>query len=525
MTHTGEILPREPTGIDGLDTVLGGGLFRAGIYMVSGSPGTGKTTLANHVAFDHVRRGGRVVYTTLLAETHARMIAYLRQFEFFDESLVGNQFVYLNGFSPLGREGLGGLLKLVRAMVRDHQATMLVIDGVVAVAQIAASEVDYKQFIAELQAWVSAVGCTVLFLRSAGNEPEFIPEQTMVDGIIKLSLENSDLFTVRKVCVTKFRGARQMPGLHAVTIDERGMTVYPRLEAAPLPPRLEAASERLSTGVPGLDDLLHGGLVTRSATLVFGSSGAGKTTLGLQYLNEGALRGERVLHFSFYEPPDQLLGKAQRFGLVLAEHYAKGAFFIERRRAAEALTDEILGDLIDIVTRERITRVFIDGIVGFRSGAHPARLAGIFAAFVDVLSSLGATTVLSDESPHLFLRDPRVPSDGMVSVFHNVVLMRLVEGEDRTLRSLTVVKTRDSDYDPRVWSMHVGPNGLYCDEPFSIAARRLSAPPVGPRPTLLASNESNPARSTKTPAAPARASKKPKAPARPRGKTGKRGVR
>lgn len=518
MTNTGEILPREPTGIDGLDAVLGGGLFRAGIYMISGSPGTGKTTLANQAAFAHVRRGGRVVYTTLLAETHARMIAYLRQFAFFDESRVGTDFVYLNGFSPLGREGLAGLLKLVRAMVRDHQATMLVIDGIVAAAQIASSEVDYKQFIAELQAWVSAVGCTVLFLRSAGSEPEFIPEQTMVDGIVKLSLENSDLHTVRKLWVTKFRGARQMPGLHAVTIDERGMIVYPRLEATPLPPRQPVDLKRLSTGVPGLDEILCGGLVARSTTLVFGSSGAGKTTLGLQYLNEGAVRGERVLHFSFYEPPDQLLSKAQRFGLSLADHHAKGAFFIERRRAAEVLTDEILGDLIDIITRERITRVFIDGIVGFRSGAHPARLAGIFAAFVDVLSSLGATTMLSDESPDLFVREPRVPSDGLGSVFHNVFLMRLVEGEDRTLRSLAIMKTRDSDYDPRVWSMGVGPAGLHCVEPFASTARSSVAAHAASHPSRRPSSKVG---KTKT----LRAKTKPKASARPRGKTGKRGVR
>ncbi|MDP9471168.1 MAG: DUF2075 domain-containing protein, partial [Chloroflexota bacterium] len=84
-------LARFPTRILGLDTVLGGGLVAGDTYLVTGAPGTGKTTLGNHLAFAHVAAGGRAIVATLLTETHDRMLAHLRGFRFADPALVGER--------------------------------------------------------------------------------------------------------------------------------------------------------------------------------------------------------------------------------------------------------------------------------------------------------------------------------------------------------------------------------------------------------------------------------------------------
>src|SRR5919205_2519256 len=141
----GSIPPRFRTGIPGLDEVLCGGLFQSGVYIVRGVPGVGKTTLGNHLAFEHVRAGGRAVYATLLSESHGRLLAFLQAFSFFDAAVVGQSLQYLNGYAAIEKEGLAGFLKLVRTIVRDARATLLVVDGMMTAATIAHSELEYKK--------------------------------------------------------------------------------------------------------------------------------------------------------------------------------------------------------------------------------------------------------------------------------------------------------------------------------------------------------------------------------------------
>jgi circadian clock protein KaiC len=146
---------RVSTGVDGLDAILGGGLHRAGIYIITGRPGAGKTILSNQVVYTHAAKGGRAVYTTLLAETHERMFAQLRTMSFFEHEKVGRDVVYLNGLSAMLDGGLTKLLALLRSMVREHKASLLVIDGLVTAATLS-TPLDFKRFISELQSSASS---------------------------------------------------------------------------------------------------------------------------------------------------------------------------------------------------------------------------------------------------------------------------------------------------------------------------------------------------------------------------------
>lgn len=132
--------------------------------------------------------------------------------------------------------------------------------------------------------------------------PVVSPEHTMVDGIIDLSSERFQMRNMRCLTVTKLRGGAFLEGQHSYLITSDGLAVYPRTEARLAPGGAAPSSERVTTGVRNLDGALGGGIVARSTTLLLGSSGAGKTVMGLQFLAEGARRGEKCLHFGFYEP-------------------------------------------------------------------------------------------------------------------------------------------------------------------------------------------------------------------------------
>ncbi|HET9450518.1 MAG TPA: ATPase domain-containing protein, partial [Aggregicoccus sp.] len=253
-------LERVTTGVPGLDTVLHGGLIRGGIYIVAGTPGAGKTILANQVCSHHVQQGGRAVYLTLLTETHGRMLANLRTLSFFDVARVGESLNYVSAHRELEQQGLSGLLQQLRGAVREHRATLLVVDGVVTAEHFAQSPFAFKRFIQDLQTWVSIQGCTVLLLKSAGiQEGEVRPEHTMVDGILRLHVQSLRQRRVRELLVTKQRGSGFLEGSHSYVITGDGVRVFPRLEAMLLDLPATTPAERrddVHTGVPGLDAVM-----------------------------------------------------------------------------------------------------------------------------------------------------------------------------------------------------------------------------------------------------------------------------
>ena len=464
---------RTSTGVAGLDAILNGGLLPDALYIISGRPGAGKTILANQIAFAHVRAGGRVVYATLLAETHARLIAQMRILSFYDEKTVGRELQYLNALEAVTDEGLPGLLELARRMVRDQRATLLVLDGMVTAERLAKSDAEYKRFISELQTWVGVVGCTVLFVTSSGMGPTISPEHTMVDGIIELSAELFQMRSLRRIAVTKFRGGAFLEGQHSYLITGDGLRVFPRIESLPYGDGGTQEATRLATGIPGLDDVLRGGLMSRSTTLLLGSSGAGKTVFGLQFLAEGARLGESSLHFGFYEPVHNVISKADRLGFEFTRLIDEDKLAVQWFRPAEVHIDGLVEQLLKLVRERGVKRLFIDGFVGFRS-THPSeRISTVFSAVSDELVALGVTTIISDETRELFVKEVEVPTPNVSAIFHNIVFVRHVEVGAELLRLVSVMKTRDSGADRQLWRYEIGDNGISLVEPYAKSAQQL----------------------------------------------------
>jgi circadian clock protein KaiC len=316
----------------------------------------------------------------------------------------------------------------------------------------------------------------VLFLTSSGGESagwragevssRISPEHTMVDGIIELRSERVRMRNLRYLAVTKLRGGAFLEGEHSYLVTGRGLEVYPRMEAqlptdGGPPPR-----NRLGTGVPGLDEPLGGGIVAQSTTLFLGSSGAGKTVMGLQFLAEGARNGEKSLLFGFYEPPKSVIGKADRLGLDFSGLVESGNLFIKWFRPAELIIDAVVDALLTIVREQKIARLFIDGFVGFRQTHPPERISAVFSAVTDALVSYGVTTVISDETRELFVREVEVPTANVSAIFHNIVFLRQVEVEAELVRLVSVMKTRDSAPDRRLWRYEIGDRGAELIAPF-----------------------------------------------------------
>jgi circadian clock protein KaiC len=288
----------------------------------------------------------------------------------------------------------------------------------------------------------------------------------MVDGVLHLTDDLSELRPLRHIRVLKLRGSAPVRGLHSVRITDRGLDVRPRLETR-LPQSAVnegtvASGPKLAFGIPELDDMLRGGVRTGSITMILGSSGSGKTLLGMQFLAEGVKRGEQVVYFGFYERPEAILAKCQRVGINgLKVGVDNGLARIVWHRPVEGVIDELGESLIDVVRSLRPQRLFLDGMEGFeRAADFPERMAHVYSAIAQELERLGTTTLYSTETRELFARSIEVPITGLSAATQNIFLLRHIEHRAAMLRVLAILKIRDDDYDARMREFRVTDTGI-----------------------------------------------------------------
>ena len=451
---------RLPSGIRGLDTVLDGGFLRGGLYIIQGTPGTGKTTLANQICFHHIATGARALYTTLLAEYHVRMMQHMGGMSFFDASKIPDQLSYLNGFGTLREAGYRGLRDLVRREIASHQATVLILDGFATAQRSSPDEQDFNEFVHELQGIAMATDCTMFLLSSAERVKE-TPEYTIVDGIVELSDQLVGWSSESTLQVVKLRGTNYLRGRHAFRITRDGLVVYPRIEA------LLARSTRpdqgavriVPSGVDQLDIMLGGGLPTASTTMVVGPSGAGKTTLGLQFLSRCS-ESEPGLLLGFYETPARLRSKAREIGPPLADLFDSGAVEVLWQPPTEGLLDAYGDRLLEAVRRRNVRRLLIDGLGAFQTATVKSlRMRQYLTALMNELRVLQVTTLYTLEVSDVIGPYVHTPVDDSI-LTDNLILMRYVERNARLRRFISILKVRNGDFDTSLHEYRTTAQGL-----------------------------------------------------------------
>jgi circadian clock protein KaiC len=428
------------------------------------------------------------VYVTLLAEAHSRMFGHLKRMAFFDESVIPDRVYYIGGYSVLEAQGLDALVTLIRGAIQKHKATLLVVDGLVSAQESSPTDRDFKKFLHELQTLADLTGCTVLLLTNVQRVSGFFPEHTMVDGVLHLTDELSELRPLRHIRVLKLRGSAPIRGLHSVRISDQGFEVRPRLETR-LPQGVVdevpvTTGPKLAFGIPELDEMLRGGVRSGSITMLLGSSGSGKTLLGMQFLSEGVRRGERVLYFGFYERPEAILAKCQRVGIGgLREGVERGTAQLVWHRPVEGVLDELGESLISTVRGLRPHRVVLDGMEGFdRAADFAERMSHVYSAIAQELEQLGVTALYTTETRELFATAIEVPINGLSAATQNIIMLRHIEHRATMLRVLAILKVRDDDYDARMREIQITNDGIRLLDTFAAESRVASGGGVSSEP-------------------------------------------
>jgi circadian clock protein KaiC len=466
-----EHLPRIEAAVPGLNEVLGGGFVEGASYILQGQPGAGKTILANQVAFSALQTGRKVLYVTLLAETHERLFQSLSTLDFFDRSRLGNGITYVSVFQTLRDEGLSAVVSLLRQETQRQQASLLIFDGLLNARDRADTLLDVKTFVAEVQSQAAFVGCTVLFLTSARLADQS-PEHTMVDGVIELHEEQMGMRSARRLQVRKSRGSQALGGFHQYEISQAGIHIYPRLEAHLPYPSIpdQPSAERVTSSIEGLDDLLMGGIPSGSVTLLFGPSGSGKTSFALDFLSASSADEPGML-FGFYETPDRLLFKADALGIDLRELVDASHFHMHWQPLTENLIDKLGHTLLQQVRQRGVKRLVIDALAGFeRASLYPHRFVEFFAALSNELRALGVTTIITWEKDEANAFG--APGSEVFSLIDNLITLKQVPQGAKLTRSIVVLKVRDGAFERALHELVIGTHGLKIALPMTYPAEQ-----------------------------------------------------
>jgi circadian clock protein KaiC len=472
------------TGVSKLDEVLGEGIPRGSSLLISGVAGTGKTLLLLEFIYRGAQAGEKGIVFSF-EETEERLRAAAKGMGWDLEREIDAGMVEIV-FVPQPNIMVERHLLMMHERIAALGAKRVAIDSVSVFLHKVKDPQIAREKVFQLASIVQNTNSVGFFATDipygSGQISRFGVEETVVDGVLLLTSTEEALERQRYLEVYKLRNTAHLKGRHNMVIGRGGVSVFPRYDAqipfgAP-PPALDA-SRRLSSGVPGLDGLLGGGLLARSITLVSGSPGCGKSTLGLQFILQGTKSGEHGLVVTMEEGPAQILSTAQALELPLKEASERGLveiFYLSREhvRAAQFLT--ILADKI----RERgVSRLVLDGTSHIVDGGlSPDAPRQLLFNLATRFKMLGVTCLFTLEAKTMYSTQSAT-DQGFSTVADNLIMLRYARVQGERIPTLTVVKTRGTSHDRNTYGFSLGKGGI------RISERVLSLEGVGATTQLI----------------------------------------
>jgi circadian clock protein KaiC len=455
-------LKRIETGHAEADVVLHGGFPASSTNIIMGQPGTGKTILAQQILFHNAGPDRPAVYLATLSEPLSKVLTYLQQFDFYDESRMLDSVLYQDIGEEILERGAEYMVEHVESLIREQRPGLLVIDSFKAVHDLSRSTGERRRLSARLGSLLSAYDITAFLVGEyVPDDVSLYPEFAVADGVVELARRGSDKRDERYLRVRKLRGSGYSEGLHAFEITPRGLRVYPRLVTPRSPPPYEPDGDRASTGVDGLDEIMEGGLLRSTTGLVLGAAGTGKTTLGLAFVLRGVESGEPSLFLNFQENPTQLAATIRRRGLDLDDYIGNG-LHLRYVSPVELRIDSLVGELFDTVETHGIRRVVIDALGDLQLAAISVeRFHDYLYSMTQLLAARRVTTLLTLEARHA----PSYYGEGvresrLSTLCDTLIALENDQRSDPPVRRLRVIKSRGSGHSLEPQPFVITPSGL-----------------------------------------------------------------
>lgn len=455
-----------PTGVRGLDEILGGGIPEFSFNIIGGSPGCGKTTLVHQIAFANATTKNPALYFTVLGEPVLKMLRYQQQYSFFDESRLNSEIRFINLSDMVLDKKLDAVLEEIIKQVATVNPSIVVVDSFrtfVRTANREVDQVDMQSLVYRLAQFLTGWQTTTFLVGEyAEEEIRNNPLFTTVDGIIWLSQVTDRNSVVRKLRVVKMRGQATVPGLHTIRINNDGVQAYSRTLGLGGSSASLVQRKRLSIGIPELDKMLNGGIFEGDSLLVAGPSGTGKSALATQFIAEGLRHGEAGIIAIFEERPEGYAERAATFGLNLNDELRKGKLETLYLRPLDLSVDETMQEVLDAIERVGAKRLVIDSLVGLEMALAPSFRTEFRESLYRMIGALtgAGITILSTVEVDDTFTSLQFSHYAISFLTDDIIRMRYVEIDGQLRKVLVVIKMRGSNHSKDIREYVITEKGL-----------------------------------------------------------------
>ncbi len=459
-----------PTGVPGLDEILGGGLPEFSFNIVAGAPGCGKTTMAHQFVFANASPEHPALYFTVLGEPALKMLRYQQQYSFFDVSKLNGTIRFINVSEVLLGRGLDGVLEEITKQVEATSPGTVVVDSfrtVLRPLRDGDQELNAQVFVQSLGLLLAGWQATT-FLVGEYTEAELRdnPVFTVADGLFWLYQDVERNSIVRKLRVMKLRGQESVPGKHTFRITGDGLQAFSRTLGLSSRKRRVPAQKRLSMGIPELDEMLGGGIPEGDSVLIAGSSGTGKSLMATRFIAEGIHHGEPGIVAVFEERPEEYVGRADTFGLDLQPSLKDGRLTVIYLRPLDLSVDETMQEIFQAIEKTGAKRLVIDSLAGFEMALAPAFRTDFRESLyrmIFALTGMGITIVSTLEMEESFTE--LLFSNFSISFLtDDIIRLRYVEIEGELRKIMMVLKMRGGSHSKDIREYEITSKGLVIGE-------------------------------------------------------------
>ena len=452
-------------GVAGLDDILGGGLTASRIYLLEGTPGTGKTTMALQFLMKGRALGEAGLYITL-SETERELRAVAASHGWSLDDLSIHELVNEAGLDPEAEQSilhpsdmeLGETTRLIMERVDAERPIRVVFDSLSEMRLLAQNPLRYRRQILALKHFFASRECTVLLLDDQTASVNDQQLHSIAHGVISLEQTAQDFGAQRRrLRVVKMRGIKFRGGFHDFTLATGGVEVFPSLRATEH--RRDFAPALMSTGSNELDSLLGGGLARGTNTLLMGPSGVGKTTTAIRCILSALQRGQTCAYFLFDEGLATLLARAEAMSMDLRPYIDSGHLLIRRIDPAEISPGEFASWVRRAVSEQKADYVALDSLNAYLQAMPGEKFLLLHMhELLSYLNQLGVATLLV-LGQHGLVGDMRSDVD-LSYLSDTILLFRFFEAQGEILTAISVLKSRTTAHERTIREFRLGPTGV-----------------------------------------------------------------
>ncbi|MHB2155539.1 circadian clock protein KaiC [Calditrichota bacterium GD2] len=460
------LLPKASTGITGLDEITRGGLPAGRPTLVYGGPGTGKTLFGLQFIAHGVKQNENGVILTF-EETAEDLITYAGSIGIDLAKMIKEKRVIIDYFDLSGNDvheagmyDLEGLFLRLQAAVEEIGAKRVHLDTLEALFAFFEKEEIIRKEFSRLFHWLRRRKLTTVVTAEISLTSE-IPvtryglEEYVSDCVIFLDNRVEKQVATRRLRILKYRGSSHGTNEYPFLIDDDGITVFP-ITSVKL--EYQVSTERISTGIPDLDQMLDGGIYRGGTVLISGTAGTGKSTMGISFANAACERNEKALYVSFEESPAQIVRNMASVGFDLQKHIDSGLLEIHSQRPTMYGLEMHLAKMINLINKVSPSVIVIDPINSFLTDSEERDVKLMLMRFTDLLKEKNISAfMLSLTGGGEHTERTNVAISSIVDTW---IILRDVEQAGERNRALFILKSRGHKHSNQVREFLITSQGI-----------------------------------------------------------------